>query len=218
MKNNIRGIWFIGMAALLVLIGVANEANAQDRPFLSEEPGKSIAHPSPASRCKGPITSVQDVGFEGLRLTTFNWSSTLGGGESGRFDPTPLLSTSVTLADGTCLDAHLSAMVGSKVTYGPLFGVSSMTMFQVTLTPLGTLAPQHMFGHFERPYGLYGPSVSLAAEHDVDMLSSNFFQRVSQAPGDIPPGTYRVDVWWSGGPVGGGGAIGADFILKLYLR
>jgi hypothetical protein len=26
----------------------------------------------------------------------------------------------------------------------------------------------------------------------------------------------RVDVWWAGGPVGGGGAIGAAFVLKLY--
>jgi hypothetical protein len=50
------------------------------------------------------------------------------------------------------------------------------------------------------------------------MFAANFFQRVGTAPGDIPPGAYRVDVWWSGGPVGGGGAIGAAFVLKLYLR
>ena len=217
MKHNTRGIWFISLVALIVLLSTASGANAQDRPYLSEEPGKSIAHPSPAMRCKGPITSVSDVGYEGLKFTTFNWSNTTGGGESGRFDPTPVLSTSVTLADSTCLDAHLSAMVGGKATYGGL-GVASMTMFQVTLTPLGAAVPQHIFGHYEKPFGLYGPSVSMSAEHDVDMLSSNFFQTIGNAPGAVPPGTYRVDVWWSGGPVGGGGAIGADFVLKLYLR
>ena len=217
MKHNTRGIWFISLAALIVLLGSANGIKAQDRPYLSEDPVKNIAHPSPALRCKGPITRVEDVGFEGLRFTTFNWSNTTGGGESGRFDPTPLLSTTVTLADSTCLDAHLSAMVGSKMTYSG-FGVSSMTMFQVTLTPLGGTSPQHMFGHYENPFGQYGPSVSLSAEHDVDMLSSNFFQTVGSTAGAVPPGTYRVDVWWSGGPVGGGGAIGADFVLKLYLR
>src|ERR1044071_2573571 len=117
MKHNTSGIWFINLVALIVLLGTAMRTNAQDRPFFSAEPGKSIAHPSPALRCKGPITSVQDVGFEGLKFTTFNWSSTAGGGESGRFDPTPVLSTTVTLTDG-CLDAHLSAMVGGKATYG----------------------------------------------------------------------------------------------------
>jgi hypothetical protein len=39
---------------------------------------------------------------------------------------------------------------------------------------------------------------------------------VGTGTGQVPPGSYRVDVWWSGGPVGGGGAIGADFVLKLY--
>ena len=217
MKYHNGGIRFLTFVSLIVLLGTADWANAQDRPFFTPAPGKNIAHPNPAQRCKGPITSVQDIGFEGLKFTTFNWSSTAGGGESGRFDPTPVLSTTVSLQDG-CLDAHLSAMVGSKATYGPFFGVSSITMFQVTLTPLGGISPQHMFGHFETPYGIYGPSVALSAEHDVDMYSSNFFQRIGTGPGDVPPGTYRVDVWWSGGPVGGGGAIGADFVLKLYLR
>src|SRR5262245_2048503 len=136
MKNHKGGILFISVMAFLVVLSRVDNTNAQDRPFFSPEPGKSIAHPSPALRCKGPITSVLDVGFEGLKFTPFNWSSTAGGGESGRFDPTPVLSTTVTLTDG-CLDAHLSAMVGSKATYGPLFGVSSITMFQVTLTPIG---------------------------------------------------------------------------------
>ena len=96
-------------------------------------------------------------------------------------------------------------------------------MFQVTLTPLNALGlpsapPQHMVGHFETPYGVYGPAVAHEAERDVDMYASNFFQKVGFVRGSVLPGVYRVDAWWSGGPVGGGGAIGADFVLKLYLR
>ena len=41
-------------------------------------------------------------------------------------------------------------------------------------------------------------------------------QGIGTQPGQIPAGAYRVDVWWAGGPVGGGGAIGAAFTLKLY--
>ncbi|HMG35872.1 MAG TPA: hypothetical protein VKM94_18195 [Blastocatellia bacterium] len=44
-------------------------------------------------------------------------------------------------------------------------------MMQVTLTPVNG-APQHMFGHYETPYGTYGPAVAMEAEHDVDMLSA----------------------------------------------
>lgn len=216
MKHNTSVNWFISLVALIVLLSTANAVNAQDGPFLKfEDATKSIPHPTQAQRCAGTIASVVDIGVEGVRTTGFNWSNNTGGGDSGRFDPTPLLSTSVNLSAGTCLNAHLSAMVGSRQTYGP--GIASITMFQVTLTPAGG-APQHMFGHFETPYGIYGPAVALEAERDVDMYASNFFQRVGFAPGEVPPGIYRVDVWWSGGPVGGGGAIGADFILKLYLK
>jgi hypothetical protein len=56
------------------------------------------------------------------------------------------------------------------------------------------------------------------AERDVDGFAANFFQHVGDDPGDMRAGVYRVDVWWSGGPVGGGGAIGADFVLKLYQQ
>lgn len=159
----------------------------------------------------GPIHAKTDVGYEGVKFTSFNWSSTAGGGETGRFDKTPVLTTRVTLANGTCLNAHFSALVGSKKTYG----VAALTMFQVTLTPMGG-TPRHMYGHYDTPYGLYGPSVFLEAENDVDAYASNFFQPVGTMPGGIPPGIYRVDVWWSGGPVGGGGAIGAAFVLSLY--
>ncbi len=215
MKHNTSVSWFISMFALIVMLGMADAVNAQEGPVLREDATKNIPHPNLAQRCTGTITSVVDIGTEGIRTTAFNWSNITGGGESGRFDPVPLLLTSVNLTAGTCLNAHLSAMVGSRQTYGP--GVSALTMFQVSLTPPGG-APQHMFGHLENPYGIYGPSVILEAEKDVDMLGSNFFQRVGFAPGDVPPGIYRVDVWWSGGPIGGGGAIGADFILKLYLK
>jgi hypothetical protein len=63
------------------------------------------------------------------------------------------LSTTVALVQGTCLNAHFSAMVGSRQTYGT--GVASLTMFQVTLTPAAGGAPQHMVGHYETPYGVY---------------------------------------------------------------
>ncbi len=76
----------------------------------------------------------------------------------------------------------------------------------------------HMVGHYERPYGQYGPAVAMEAERDVDMISANFFQRVGDMPGEVPGGQYRVDVWWSGGPVSGGGALAMDFVLKLYQR
>lgn len=189
-------------------------------PKMSAPPKGALHDPTAVQRCKGPIKKVVDTAYEGVKITSFNWSSTTGGGESGRYDKTPVLSTTVNLTeDCSCLDAHLSALVGSKQTYGGFLSIASITMFQVTLTPAsGVGAPLHMVGHFETPFGSYGPAVFLEAERDVDVLGANFFQRVGDMPGDIPPGMYRVDVWWSGGPVGGGGAIGADFVLKLYQR
>jgi len=114
----------------------------------------------------------------------------------------------VELASGTCLDAHFSALVGSR----QMYGVAGITMFQVTLTRMTGGAPRHMVGHYDWPYGMYGPATAIEAEGDVDQFSANYFQRVGTAPGDVPAGAYRVDVWWAGGPVG------ADFVLKLYLR
>ena len=200
----------------IIAVSLTGAAAAQQKPFLSREPVSKAPHSqTTVFGCHGPIAAVTDVAYEGLKTTQFNWSSTAGGGESGRYEKTPVLSTKVSLADGTCIDAHLSAIVGSRQTYGT--GISAITMFQVTLTGASG-GPQHMVGHFDFPYGSYGPAVAMEAEHDVDMLSANFFQRVGKNPGDIPPGTYRVDVWWSGGPATPGGAIGADFVLKLYLR
>jgi hypothetical protein len=158
---------------------------------------------------------VQDIGLEGLRTTGWAFNAG-GGGEGGRFDPTPLLTTTVSLGTTTtCLNAHFSAIVGSRQTYG--VGIAPLALFQVTLTPLGGGIPQHMYGHFETPYGLPAPAVAVEAERDVDTFGANFFQRVGTQSGDIPPGNYRVDVWWSGAPLGTGGALGAAFVLKLYL-
>jgi hypothetical protein len=50
------------------------------------------------------------------------------------------------------------------------------------------------------------------------MVSANFFQRIGTAPGDLPPGAYTVDVWWAGAGAPTGGAAGAAFVLKLYMR
>ena len=227
-RGKIQPTVILGLIAALT---AATGAAAQERGFLTRDsaqqgaaaplapgaPGGAQAaghNPTLPYDCRGPIARVQDVGFEGVKTTSFNFGSTAGGGESGRFDRTPVLSTRVMLAPGTCLNAHFSALVGSRQTYG----VSAVTMFQVTLTPLTGGAPRHMVGHYDRPYGLYGPAVAIEAERDVDMIAAAFFQRVGSLPGDVPPGSYRVDVWWSGGPVGGGGAIAADFVLKLYFR
>jgi hypothetical protein len=100
-----------------------------------------------------------------------------------------------------------------RQTYDP--GIAALTLFQVTLTPTIGGPPQHTFGHYEPPYGVYAPAVAVEAERDVDTFGANFFQRVGTAAGEVPPGTYRVDVWWAGGPIGGGGAIGAGFVLEL---
>lgn len=203
----------------IVLLLSAVALHAQERGMFSKElaahnkkgPQATKHSQTKPADCRGPIALVTDVGFEGMKTTSANYGASPGGGEGGRFDKTPVLSTRVELREG-CLNAHFSALVGSKQTYG----VSAITMFQVTLTPLNG-GPQHMYGHYETPYGIPSPAVALEAERDVDEFAANFFQRIGndKANGDVPPGVYRVDVWWAGGPVGGG-AIGAAFVLKLY--
>jgi hypothetical protein len=205
--------------ALIALLGAANGANAQERGFFSPDQRKDAGTRDGAAvyGCSGAVARVIDVGNEGLLTTSAVFGSSPGGGEGGQFDKTPILTTKVQLADGACLDAHLSAIVGSKQTYGSI-GVSNLALFQVTLTGSNNL-PRHMYGHYETPYGQASPAVALEAERDVDMVAANFFQRVGKAPHDVPPGVYRVDVWWAGAPPGAaGGAIGAAFVLKLYLR
>jgi hypothetical protein len=221
-RNLIRSF---SLLSLLLTAGIVN-AQQQERGFFTPPPNGrdgaevsiSALHPIADLRCRGPVNMVTDTAFEGVKTTAYNWSVVGGGGDGARFDKTPVLSTVVTLEADTCLNAHFSAIVGSRQTYGP--AVSRITLFQVTLTPLtsaGGGVPQHMIGHYDTPYGLYGPAVAIEAERDVDTFGANFFQPVGfQGPGDVPPGSYRVDVWWAGGPVGGGGAIGGAFVLKLY--
>jgi hypothetical protein len=214
-----RTLTFAGALALVVIAG-AGRAGAQElaseflaKPQGIQAPGTKAMHPPVVARCVGPINQVVDVGFEGLRTTPWNFAMAGGGGEGGRFDPTPVLSTVVALQAGTCINAHFSALVGSAQTYP---GLAPVTLFQVTATnPNGVV--QHLYGHYETPYGVYGPAVATEAERDVDEHASNFFHRVGNGPGEIPPGNYRIDVWWSGGG-GAGGALGAAFVLKLYLN
>lgn len=223
MKHNKHAISFTSLVTLAVLLSMANGVNAQERQTFpkeaverarkqeQEKPGPQPPIPAVLG-CKGPITQVLDVANENLRFTSANYFANPGGGEGGGFDKTPLLSTKVSLAQGVCLDAHFSGLVGS-----PAYGVAPLTLFQVSLTPANGGPPRHMIGHYEHPYGLnVGPAVFLGAEQDADAIASNFFQPVGMGPHSVPPGIYRVDVWWSGN--GPGGAIGADFVLKLYLR
>jgi hypothetical protein len=210
----VRKVRFLSVMAVSAVLLVAPLAMA-----------KGILVPGPTSpnkhdqtimeRCRGAVSMVNDVGFEGLLTTAWNFGAAGGGGESGRFDPKPILQARVELREG-CLNAHLSAIVGSA----QMYGTSPITMFQVTLSqslPTGGFGPpQHMYGHYETPYGIYGPAVMIEAEGDVDTFGSNFFQSVGYGKHDVPPGVYLVDVWWAGGPAGAGGAIGAAFVLKLY--
>jgi hypothetical protein len=202
----------------LILFSVSLGASAQDGGFMAKPKADAKAAPKASfshrgvQSCVGPIASVQDVGDEAFKTTAANFNSPAGGGEGGRFDKTPVLSTKVKLGPG-CIDAHFSAIVGSRI-----YGAAPTTVFQVTLTPSGTGAPHHMVGHYETPYGQNAPAIGIGAESDVDMVSANFFQRIGTAPGDLPPGAYTVDVWWAGAGAPTGGAAGAAFVLKLYLR
>lgn len=221
MKNDRSAAWFVSLVALIFLSSMATVVNAQERPIFSREDVERARNaasqgtaPGPVLGCTGPITRVIDLADESVRATSANFLANPGGGEGGGFDKTPILSTKVGLAQGTCLNAHLSAIVGK--------GRATQTMFQVTLTflPPTTLPfnpPRHMVGHLERPFGISSPAVFLEPESQADMFAANFFQKVGTGSHEVRPGTYRVDVWWSGAG-GPGGALGAAFVLKLYLR
>lgn len=213
MVRNGVGRWSLAFATAVVVIAAMPVLGQEG--FLSRQKAAAAAalhDPTIQQDCRGAVTLVTDAGFEGVKTTAHNWSSPTGGGESLRYDKIPVLTTRVELREG-CLNAHFSAIVGSAQTYA---GVSPITMFQVTLTPAAGGAPQHMYGHYETPYGIYGPAVAVEAERDVDTFGANFFQRIGDGPGEVKPGAYVVDVWWSGGPAAPGGAIGAAFVLKLY--
>lgn len=217
MKVTKRMMWSIGLTALIVCVGAPNSATAQeDRFFVDPPDGESLAHT--ALTCKGRVGLVLDAADEAVHATPAIFGTGPGGGEGGQFDPTPVLTIrGVTLDKGECLNAHLSVIVGSNQTYG----VAPLALFQVTLTdPTTGAPPRHMIGHYPTPYGIPSPAVALEAETDVDMLSANFFQTVDpDSEHGVPPGTYDVDVWWAGAPPGiPGGALGAAFVLKLYLR
>jgi hypothetical protein len=198
--------------ALAVLVAVSMPVASQAKGVLDGLSTNNFHDQTRPEVCRGFVNFVGDVGFEGLKSTTHNFSNATGGGESKRFDPTPVLSTKVELKEG-CLNAHFSAVTGSAQTYG----TSPITFYQVTLTPADfSTGPRHMYGHYETPYGIYGPAVFIEAEGDVDTIGANFFQTIGDGPHDVKPGAYYVDVWWAGGLSAPGGAIGAAFVLKLY--
>ena len=221
--QNLSLISVIGLAVLLCATSGVNAQTPEPNFFgrvTPQDTGAKVAHPAVVLTCKGAsIKSIADVAFEGFRFTPVAFALGAGGGEGGCFDPTPVLTTTVTIPTGfTCLNAHFSAIVGSRQTYGP--ALNNLAIFQVTLTPLGGVARQHMIGHYETPYGLPCPAIGIEAERDVDTFGSNFFQRIGTTQqGDLPPGNYKVDVWWAGGPpppFGNGGAFAGAFVLKLY--
>ena len=158
MSRKVRLIVVLHLVALTLALAARTTRVATQEPprgMLSLDKSNTSAaaaaaqhNPTIPAECRGPVAMVTDVGFEGVKTTGFNFSNNTGGGESGRFDKRPVLTTKVRLEEGTCLNAHFSAIVGSRQTYG----VASITMFQVTLTPAGG-APQHMYGHYETPYG-----------------------------------------------------------------
>ena len=223
MKPKLRAT-IAALASSVILLAAAAGANAQERRFFQDAPkpgatkdrGNTEAPEAPILGCSGAITRVLDVAYEGTKATSAVFGSNPGGGEGGQFDKTPVLTTKVELGGEACLDAHLSVIVGN----GRIYGRSPMALFQVTLTPANG-GPRHMVGHYETPFGRPSPAVAIESERDVDMLAANFFQRVGDQKHDVPPGSYRVDVWWAGAPPGSaipGGAFGAAFVLKLYLR
>ena len=219
MNKQIRLVSLLSLIAFVLVMGSAKVTNAQERQTFSKEQVEMAKRESEQNKaaasapmllgCQGLVNMISDVAYEGVKFTSANYFSMPGGGEGGGFDKTPVLTTRVTLRQG-CLNAHVSAIVGGRQTYG----VAPMTLFQVSLTRLPGGPIRHMVGHYETPFGMSSPAVALSAEHDVDMYASNFFQKIGTGPHELPPGVYRVDVWWSG--AGQGGAIGAGFVLKLY--
>jgi hypothetical protein len=201
--SNCKTLTFLG-AALLAACLVPSVASAQLRDTLLDPKGRSFESvPAP---CIGKVRLVDDVTFEGVQVNSWNYPN----GPTG-FAPVPVLSKQVALTAG-CINAHLSAMVGSAQTYG----MSKITLFQVRITPASTGTPVVMDGHYPTCYGI-GPCVALSSEYDVDMLGANFYKAV--APGTtLPPGPALVEVLWTGGPafLGSAGAIGAAFVLKIY--
>jgi hypothetical protein len=215
LSSSLRKCLFCSGLALAVAgpLAIAGTANAQSATFYQEGANKLGKHmplevPGIES-CTGKVRLVQTTINESLLTTTAVFGTSPGGGQGGQFDPTPILTIpNVRIAPGQCLTAHLSAMVGNGATYG----VSTEAVFQVSLTPTGGGAPVAMEGHYATPYGYSSPAVATAAYSDVCMFAANFFQGDD---GDVPPGTYNINVWWAGAP-SSGGAIGTPFVLTVY--
>jgi len=161
--------------------------------------------------CKGRVRQVIDATNESVLTTKVQYGTGAGGGEGGQFDPAPILTIpGVKLLAGACINAHVSAIVGSTYTYG----TSTETLFQLAMTPVGGGGPMAMEGHYATPYGINSPAVAEAAEPDVDMFAANFFQSTDNDW--FAPGAYNVSLFWAGAP-NAGGAIGAAFVIKLYV-
>lgn len=197
-------------APLLAAFLLPSAASAQTRETLLDlrdaaAVGSPEAVPMP---CRGKVKLVEDLTFEGVKTTTWTYPA----GPTG-YDPVPVLKQQVNLQPG-CFNVHLSAMVGGAQTYGR----NKITLFQVRVTPAGG-GPIVLDGHYPTCYGVF-PCVALSAEHDVDMLGSNFYKNVNSTPGQIPPGPATVEVLWTGGPAflngPNPGAIGAAFVMKMY--
>src|SRR5437016_1562796 len=100
---------------VLVLFSISLGAGAQEGGFFvrpkagAKAPiaAKGLFNHQGVQSCSGPIAMVQDVGDETWKMTAANFNSPAGGGEGGRFDKTPVLSTKVKLGPG-CIDAHFS--------------------------------------------------------------------------------------------------------------
>ena len=107
----------------MVAASLAGAASAQQKPFLWREAASKAPHSqTTVFGCHGPIASVTDVAYEGLKTTQFNWSSTAGGGESGRYDRTPVLSTKVTVWSEPGSNAVMIAIL-----IGLTFSVATIT-------------------------------------------------------------------------------------------
>lgn len=183
-------------------------ADASSQTFFQLGAGKDFHTPA-VETCKGTVKQVLDVTNESVLTTAVQYGTGAGGGQGGQFDPTPVLTIpNVKLIAGECINAHVSAIVGSAQTYG----VSTTALFQVALVRSGA-APVAMEGHYATPYGVNSPAVATATAPDVGMFAANFYQGLD---GDVPAGTYNVNVYWAGAPIPGG-AIGAAFVMKLYI-
>src|SRR5262249_14287672 len=158
MKFHRRVICLAGLAGLACVLAAVDNASAQERSFFvvpkgdaptpapAPSPGGQVPPAPVASECVGPITKVMDIGYDGVKTTAAVYGTNPGGGEGGQFDKTPVLSTKVELGENTCLNAHLSAIVGSKQPYAP----SPLRLFRFTWRRPPN-PPKPFFGHYQTP-------------------------------------------------------------------